>query len=172
MCFVDLTKAYDSVNREKRWVVLWQRYLFPTKFVRILRALHLDTIGKVNSYGHLSKPFQIVNGVRQGDVLAPFLFNLYFDAVIAMALVDHAGGGVNVLYHPEAALVGNKKKMTERRFVQDLDYADDMCLVAASRDSLEGMLHSVDKACTDMGLTINTKKTKILAVHSNMYMHP
>ena len=86
-----------------------------------------------------------------------------FDVVLATAMEDHAGDGVNVLYHPEGELVGSRK-MSEKRLVQDLEYAHDMCLVAASRDSLEGMLHSLDKACTDMGSTINTKKIKILAV--------
>ena len=66
-----------------------------------------------------------------------------------------------MFYHPGAELVGSRKKMSEKRLVQDLKCADDLCLVAASRVSLEGMLHSL---CTEMGLSINTKKTKILAV--------
>ena len=39
MCFVDLKKAYDSVNRKALWSVLQKRYHFPTKVVRILEAL-------------------------------------------------------------------------------------------------------------------------------------
>lgn len=49
-------------------------------------------------------PYQIENGVRQGDVLAPFLFNLLFDGVIAMAMEAHPEEGVTVLYHPEGEL--------------------------------------------------------------------
>ena len=55
-------------------------------------------------YSHLSMPYQIENGVRQGDVLAPFLFNLLFDGVIAMAMEAHPEEGVTVLYHPEGEL--------------------------------------------------------------------
>ena len=78
-------------------------------------------------------------------MLAPSLFNLFFDVVIAMAMEDHAGDEVNMLYHLEAELVGSSK-MSAKRLVQDLEYADDMSLVASSRDSLEGMLHSLQKA--------------------------
>ena len=54
LCFIDLTKAYDSVNIEALWAVLQQRYHFPDKLVRILKACHLDTRGMVRSYGCLS----------------------------------------------------------------------------------------------------------------------
>ena len=34
----------------------------------------------------------MTTGVRQGDVLAPVLFNLFFDAIIAATLSAHPGG--------------------------------------------------------------------------------
>ena len=97
-------------------------------------------------------------------MLAPFLFNLFFDAVIAMVMEAHPGERVTVFYHPEAELVGSRKKMSQKRLVQDLKYADDLCLMAVSRVSLEGMLHSLHETSTEVGLSISTKKTKILAV--------
>ena len=144
--FIDLTKAYDSVSRSVLWNVLEQRYHFPPKLLRIIKALHFGTRGKVRTYGHLSRPFQIMNGVRQGDVLAPSLFNLFLDAVMERALEGHVNDGVRMFYHPEAELVGSRRKMTHESFVQDLVYADDICLVAATREALEGMLHSVCSA--------------------------
>ena len=72
-----------------------------------------------------------------------------------MAMEAHPGEGVTVLYHLEAELVGSRKKMSEKRLVQDFEYADDLCLVAASRVSLEGMLHSLHGACTELGLSMN-----------------
>ena len=40
LLFVDLRKAYDSVNREALWMVLRRKYHLPEKVIRILQALH------------------------------------------------------------------------------------------------------------------------------------
>ena len=45
----------------------------------------------MHAYGKLSNVFPINNGDWQGDVLASILFNLFFDAVICMALILHPG---------------------------------------------------------------------------------
>ena len=164
MCFVDLKKAYDSVNRKALWSVLQKRYHFPTKVVRILEALHQGTTGAVRAYGRVSGEFPIANGVRQGDVLAPTLFNLFLDSVICMALRKHPANGLTVLFNPAADLVGCRKLMHHRTQIPDLDYADDMCLVSDSMDKLEEMLMDMDESCSEMGLTISARKTKIMAV--------
>ena len=39
MCFIDLRKAYDSVNRDALWKVL-HVYGVPDKLVRLLKDLH------------------------------------------------------------------------------------------------------------------------------------
>ena len=103
LCFVDLKKAYDSVSRDALWVVLRKRYRIPEKLLWILEALHRDTRGAVRAYGKVSKQFPIKNGVRQGDVLAPILFNFFFDTVIAMAMARHPGCGLKVLYNQAGA---------------------------------------------------------------------
>ena len=38
LCFVDLRKAYDSVNCDTRWAVLQKRYRIPEKLLCILKA--------------------------------------------------------------------------------------------------------------------------------------
>ena len=47
-------------------------------------------------------------------MLAPALFNLHFDIVIRMAIDKHCqeGQGVHIVYHPDAKLVGDRRKMT------------------------------------------------------------
>ena len=112
----------------------------------------------------MSKEFLIQNGVRQGDVLAPTLFNLFFDAVIAMALTQYSGCGLKLLFNQEAKLVGSRRKMVEELVLHDLEYADDMVLVSVSMDALEELLHAMEASCCEMGLTISTRKTKILAI--------
>ena len=163
LCFVDLRNAYDSVSRDALWVVLQKRYRVPGRLLRILKALHRDTRGAVRAYGKVSKEFPIKNGVRQGDVLAPTLFNLFFDAVISMALERHPGYGVKVLYNQEAELVGNRKKMSSE-ILQDLEYADDMALFSDSMGLLEELMQAMEVSCSEMELTISSTKSKILAV--------
>ena len=99
-------------------------------------------------------------------MLAPTLFNLYFDAVIHMALDDHnsQGRGVRVVYLHDAKLVGNRRKLQLETLVTDLEYADDMALIADSWEDLKSMLKCLEVCCRDMGLTISSKKTKTLAV--------
>ena len=164
LSFVDLRKAYDSVNREALWLVLERRYQVPRKLIRILRALHQGTKGAVRAYGKVSEEFSINTGVRQGDVLAPILFNLFLDAITAATLSQHAGSGVKMLFNRGDSLVGSRKKMREEVSIQDLEYADDMTLVSDSMDVLEEVLRTLHTTCSGMGLSISCKKSKILAV--------
>ena len=155
ICFIDLKKAYDSVQCA---------YLLPHKLLSIIRALHEDPKAAVRAYGKTSDEFAVTSGVRQGCVLAPT--NLYFDAAIRTALDHHhsQGRGVRVVYLHDAKLVGNRRKLQLETLVTDLEYADDMTLIADSWEDLKSMLKSLEVRCRDMGLTITSKKTKTLAV--------
>ena len=170
LCFVDLRKAYDSVNRSALWCVLQKSFGLPSKLVSIIQALHEGTSAAVRVYNKLSEDFQVTTGVLQGCVLAPTLFNLYmfFDAVTRMAISEHEaqGRGVHLMYLPasEGKLVGNRKRLKLDTVVSDLEYADDMALVSSSWDDLRVMVQALEKHCTDMHLCISTKKTKIMAV--------
>ena len=85
MCFFDLKKAYDSVPSDALWLLLG-RWGFPPKLVNILKNMHSGMQASVRVDGILSDPFRISNGLKQGCVLAPFLFNLYFNKVMQYAL--------------------------------------------------------------------------------------
>ena len=61
-------------------------------------------------------------------------------------------------------LVGNCRKLQHEAIISDLEYADDMALVAESWDDLKSMLDDVSLHCRDLGLTISCSKTKTLAV--------
>ena len=61
-----------------------------------IRALHQGTSGAVRAYGRVSKEFAITTGVRQGDVLAPTLSNLFFDAVVTASMAHHPKYGIKM----------------------------------------------------------------------------
>ena len=165
ICFVDLRKVYDSVHRSTLWSVLEHCYHLPPKFLTIIKALHENTSAAVRPYGKTSDQFPVSVGIKQGCVLAPTLFNLFFDTVVWLAMSDHhPGAGLSLSYLLDANLVGNRKKLTSEISVSDLEYADDMALISDSYDGLTTLLESLDSKCRHMGLTIKCKKTKLLAV--------
>ena len=67
--FIDLTKAYDSVDREALWLVL-KKFGFPDKIVALIQSLHEGMKARVSMFGELSEEFDIKNGLRQRCVLA------------------------------------------------------------------------------------------------------
>ena len=90
-----------------------------------------------------SKEFPVTCGVRQGCVLVPTLFNLYFDVAIHLALSEHEGKGVKFVCLHNADLVGNRRILRELSIVSDLEYADDLALLSDNWEDLTAMLTSL-----------------------------
>ena len=86
MCFVDLTKAYDSVHRTLLWAVL-ARFGVPPEMLAVIRHLHDGMRARIQTDdGECSDWFCVEQGLRQGCVLAPLLFNIFFAAVLRVAV--------------------------------------------------------------------------------------
>ena len=122
--------------------------------------LHKGTRGVVRAYSRVSGEFEITTGVRQGDLLAPTLFNLFFDSVISATLACHPHCGVKMLYNLDDELVGSRKKMRGSVVIQDLVYADNMVVICGSMDALEEVLRSLEAVCSGVGLSISSRKIK------------
>ena len=151
-CFIDVKKAYDSIHHNSLWCILKHTYHLPEKLLTIIRALHEDCTAAVRAY--------------QGCVLAPTLFNFNFDASIHMALDVHRREeiGIKVAYVLDAYIVGNRRSLKLETLLTDLEYADDMALLADNRVGLTTMMDSVATTCKKLGLTISCKKIRTLAV--------
>ncbi|BHF58464.1 hypothetical protein SprV_0100141600 [Sparganum proliferum] len=79
--FVDLTKAFDTVNREGLWKIM-QKFGCPERFIQMVRQLHDGMMARVTDNGAVSEEFAVTSGVKQGCVLAPTLFSLMFSAML------------------------------------------------------------------------------------------
>ena len=160
--FIDLTKAFDTVNREALWDVL-VRYGCPPKFIQIIRLFHIDMTGQVLSNGEQSDPFSISNGVKQGCVLAPVLFNLFFACILRQA-VGNMDKGVHVRYDGSIFDLRrpSAKTKTLNSLIQEALFAYDCALMAHKPGDLQAMLNSFSDASKQFGLTISLRKTEVL----------
>ena len=89
--FIDLTIAFDTVSREGLWKIP-ARLGCPPKLLCILRQLHEGQMGQVMHNGVLSDSFPIANSVKQGCVLAPTLFSIFFIMMLREAKEDLVDG--------------------------------------------------------------------------------
>lgn len=166
MVFIDLTKAYDTVNRELLWKLL-AKYGVPDRLIQIVRSMHDGMKAKLNLEVGVSDDIEVNNGLKQGCVMAPTLFNLFFAAVMFEAfreLPENSGIGIRIGKDGniwKARDLRTKKKAREA-FIKELCYADDCALVAHTQEMLQLFMTQVDEACNKFGLTISFKKTEVL----------
>ena len=78
--FIDLTKAFDTVNRDLLWKVL-AKSRCTSHFLTMLREFHDGMKARVVIIGEESGHFEVLAGVKHGCVLAPVIFNLFLVAV-------------------------------------------------------------------------------------------
>ena len=63
--FIDLSKAFDSVDRTLLWKIL-EKCGCPSKIIDIVRQLHDGMQVRVKVSGDLFEPFDVTRGVEQG----------------------------------------------------------------------------------------------------------
>ncbi len=162
--FIDLTKAFDTVNRDALWVIL-RNLGCPAKFTKLIQLFHIDMTGEFLSGGELSDQFSISNGVKQGCVLAPVLFNLFFTQVLLHAVSD-LNLGVYIRYRLDGSLfylrrLAAKTKTLERLFTEAL-FAGDCAFMAHQENHLQTIVDRFSTATKLFGLTISLSKTEVL----------
>ena len=75
-CFVDFKKAFDSIPRDKLFEKL-KRYGVKGKFFNSIKNMYINDSCKIKIDGCLSEEIKPNQGVRQGCVLSPLLFNIF-----------------------------------------------------------------------------------------------
>ena len=113
----------------------------------LLRNLYAGKEATVRTRQETTDWFQIGNGVFQGCILSPSLFNLYAEYIMQNAGQDEAHAGIRIA----------------RRNIKNLRYADDTTLMAESKEELKSFLMKVKQESEKAGLKLNIQKTKIMA---------
>nr|VZI15700.1 unnamed protein product [Spirometra erinaceieuropaei] len=97
--FVDLTKALDTVNRERLRKIM-QKFGCPERFTQMVHQLH--------------DAFAVTNGVKQGCVLAPTLFSLMFSAMLMDAYRDE-NPRIRIAYRTDGHLLNQRRILFQSR---------------------------------------------------------
>ena len=119
----------------------------PDDLTCLLRNLYAAQEAIVRT-GHGTKDwFQIGEGVHQGCILPPCLFNLYAEYIIQNARLDEAQAGIKIA----------------GRNINNLRYADDTTLTVGSEEELKSLMMKVKEESEKVGLKLNIQKTKIMA---------
>ena len=143
-CFVDFRKAFDSVAREALLYKIAKLGIGGNIF-KTLKHMYDNTSTRIKLINKLSEAIKLKNGVEQGHPLSPELFKIFIhDLSIELNLASSSVptlNGVNITH---------------------LFWADDLILLAMTERALQKLIDILQTFCEDWGLTVNTKKTKIM----------
>ena len=166
MCFVDLQKSYDTVDRTLLWQVL-TRIRVPPQMITVIRQFH--DVMKACVRPVCSDWFEVEKGLRQGCVLSPLLFNIFFAAVLNVALQRFSKEPTILaelmhLKEPSTSMGPEPAMDYVRRAVWGMLYADDACTVSRSPQGLAKMMEVIVEVCRAFALTVSAKKTETMCM--------
>ena len=117
----------------------FQEMGIPDHLTCLLKNLYADQEATVRTRHGTTEWFQIGNGVCQGCILSPCLFNLYEEYITQNAGVEETQAGIKIA----------------GRNINHLRYADDTTLMAESEEELKSLLMKVKEESEKVGLKLN-----------------
>jgi len=148
MIFVDFERAFDSLKHSLIWQTLTERGV-PTKLVNIIKELYNTSTCQFIHRNRKSENIPVRSVVKQGCVLSPLLFNIVLDTAVAKATDTPRG-----------------IRWTLADRLDDLEYTDDICLLAHTFNDIRTKLQRLQKETSKISLKINISKTKEMCIHT------
>ena len=144
LAFLDLTKAYDSVDRTVLWEKL-RKLGIGGKFLKSLQSMYTGDYVTSQSNGTTTNPVYLGRGLRQGCSLSPLLFALY---IVDMSRDLHSSGLGILLY---------------KVCVSVLLFADDIVLISDSASGLRQLRDIVQRHVAELKMKLSIQKSKVMS---------
>ena len=146
-CFIDYAKAFDCEDHNKLRKILKEMGI-SDHLICLLRNVYAGQEATVRTGHGTTDWFQIGNGVRQGCILSPGLFNFYAEYI--------------------SKILGWMKHKLESRLLGEILITSDMQITPPSwkksKEELKSLLIKVKEESDKVGLKLNIQKTKIMAL--------
>ena len=163
------------------WTVL-ARFGIPPRMLAVIRQFHDGMRACVRlDDGECSDMFDVEQGLRQGCVLAPLLFNIFFTAVLRVAEKRFTADAVITDSMVQLRRNKEKRRKKERRAwtgrvdgqmkeeaaqtLSGILYADDAGIVSRPPEGPEKMMMVIVTASAAFGLTLSEARTEIMCLH-------
>ena len=144
VAFLDVKKAFDSVSHDSLLIAA-TRAGVPPPLLSYIRYFYCSSNTRLRVAGQTGEVINVAQGVRQGDPMSGWLFNVVIDwalsALNPAVGLDLASG---VLSH--------------------LAFADDIVLLASTRDGLQAQIGVLSNHLLMSGMSLSASKCKTLSV--------
>jgi hypothetical protein len=145
LSFLDASKAFDRVSHGKLFRKLEQRGV-SSYIIRLLVFWYSQQTMVIRWGDTMSTSFHVSNGVRQGGILSPFLFNVYID-----------GLSINLNECPTGCYAGSLK-------INHLMYADDLVVLSPYSAGLQQLLNICTEYGAEFDIKYNAVKSNVMIV--------
>ena len=143
--FLDLSKAYDTVDWDRLFILL-QDYGLGPPCRAVLQGTWMDCVLVPKKGGQYGKPVPTGHGVRQGDVISPMLFNILVDAILRHEELQCNISGISDI-SPRVCF-----------------YADDVAISGTDAPTIQQSLDAIIDGFKRLGICVNREKTKWMFV--------
>ena len=143
LMLLDASQAFDRVDYVKLFQLLLKRGMCPI-ITRFLLNIYTNQTLCVRWGNIYSSTLEVSNGVKQGGVLSPILFNLYIDELLERLKKSGFGCHIGSI------------------FMGAFCYADDCTLLGPSITSLKIMLKVVTQFSKEYNVKFNSAKSQLL----------
>ncbi|CAL8128115.1 unnamed protein product [Orchesella dallaii] len=140
LCYMDASKAFDNVNHFTLLGKLCDRG-FPAIIIELLLFWFRNQKFVVRWGGGISRPFRVLNSVRQGGILSAYFFAAYMDELSEKLTSLKVGCQIGTI------------------IFNHIIYADDICLMTTSIKALKVLISVCEQYAAAHDLTFNPKKT-------------
>ena len=152
ICLLDASKAFDRINYWYLFRKLVERNMAAI-YVRFLMCWYCTQEFTIRWCNKFSAPFTVSNGVRQGSILSPLLFNIYLNDLSDILNKCKVGCIVNDV------------------LINHLMYADDLVLLAPSAHALQVLVGHCEAFASEHDIIFNTKKSVCMCMKPSKFKY-